>query len=121
MIALAHGSERAAFLVKTLTPLNIIDQPSSVAAVADTPAPIFPPGVTPRANAFSRQPRSYILPDRIAFVLYDIAGAVESTHVGNQIPQELNIGVDFADENSIAIDTNGNFFIVLADMFNERG
>lgn len=111
MIALAHGSERAAFLVKTLTPLNIIDQPSSVAAVADTPAPIFPPGVTPRANAFSRQPRSYILPDRIAFVLYDIAGAVESTHVGNQIPQELNIGVDFADENSIAIDTNGNLTI----------
>ena len=90
------GAERAAFIVRVLTPTNQSARPASVTAAgtALSPAIVFPtvPIAPATADSWRAAPKARLLPDKWTAVAMSGATTIQVT--GNAIPRPLNIGPD---------------------------
>lgn len=88
-LALLFGSPRAAWIAKQTKPLNW----DLIGDLTESSQLNFPVFDLTKTNAWSRAPRTDLLPDRFVVMLYQ-ANELVKEQVGNIIPDELIIGPD---------------------------
>lgn len=82
--------QRAAWVVISTKPLNWSDDPAGIAGAS---ALDFPVQGTTKTNAWSRAPRTNVMPDKFVVLLYEGANVVNEI-IGELIPDELFVGPD---------------------------
>lgn len=82
----SYSAERAAWIALQNEPTNLAQDPS-----ADDL--IFPDLTPPKADAWTKQPETRVMPDNFVIYAYDTQGNVISVQTNN-IPDELKIGID---------------------------
>ena len=95
-----YGPSRAAWVARQTKPQNWD------AGVTTSNALNFPQHGPFRPDAWSRAPRTHVLPDRFVVMLYE-GDAVTTEVVGNIIPDELIVGPDPLDPDSFKV-VDGN-------------
>jgi len=89
-LASLFGSQRAAWVAGSTKPRNWRNDLSGISAASQLQ---FPPHDLTKTNAWSRAPRTNVLPDKFVIMLYEGENIViEQT--GNVIPDELQVGPD---------------------------
>ena len=89
-LASLFGSPRAAWIVKETRPLNW-DDLEDLSEPAQLNFPVFD---LTKTSAWSKAPRTDLLPDRFVVMLYMANNTLVKEQVGNIIPDELIIGPD---------------------------
>jgi hypothetical protein len=95
-LASSFGSNRAAWIAKETKPSNWSDD---LGNITSTDGLVFPPHDLTSTNAWSRAPRTNVLPDRFVVMLYH-GDTISKEVVGELIPDELFVGPDPLDADS---------------------
>lgn len=85
-----YPPQRAAWIALSTKPTNWSD---NLAGIANADALAFPVHDMTKTNAWSRAPRTDVMPDKFVVLLYEGATKVKEI-VGTQIPDELFVGPD---------------------------
>ena len=92
-LTVLYPPQRAAWVVLSTKPTNWSDD---LAAIPDADALAFPVHDATKTNAWSRAPRTNVMPDKFVVILYQ-GGAIVNQVVGTLIPDELFVGPDPSD------------------------
>jgi len=99
------GSQRAAWVAARMKPTNWSVDLSGIPTEADL---IFPAQPVTRPGAWSRAPRTNVLPDKFVLLLYAPGAATAVEIPGPVIPDELVLGPDPLDAEGSFRTTDGN-------------
>jgi hypothetical protein len=88
-LVVLFGSQRSAWVIKQTKPVNW----SNITSVANESQLTFPVHVLTKTDAWTRAPRTNVMPDKFVVMLYEGRSIVKE-QVGNIIPDELFIGPD---------------------------
>jgi len=103
-LASLFGSQRAAWVALSTKPGNWSNDLSGISSASQLQ---FPPHDLTKTNAWSRAPRTNVLPDKFVVMLYEGKNIViEQT--GNVIPDELQMGPDPLDADNAFTNSNEN-------------
>ncbi len=91
----SYGQQRAAWIVRTLTPENF---------GSSTGPPVFP-AIQTKAQSWTTTPESHVLPDRFVVRLYRNGTYREIT--GNLVPDPLTVGFVLSQDNDAYIEQDG--------------
>jgi hypothetical protein len=89
-LTVLYPPQRAAWVVLSTKPTNWSDD---LAAIPDAEALTFPVHDVTKTNAWSRAPRTNVMPDKFVVILYQ-GTAIVNQVVGTLIPDELFVGPD---------------------------
>jgi hypothetical protein len=89
-ITVLYPPQRAAWIVVSTKPSNWSDD---LAGIPDAAALVFPPHDSTKTNAWSRAPRTHVMPDKFVVILYQ-GGTIINQIPGALIPDELFVGPD---------------------------
>lgn len=97
-LAMRCGTERAAWIVRTLVPTNLAQRPAeaTLPSMPLSPTPALPaPGPPPRGaeNAWRQAPKAQLMPDRWVAVLH-VAGQAPLVATGPDVSRPLAVGPD---------------------------
>ena len=92
-LTVLYPPQRAAWVVLSTKPTNWSDD---LAAIPDADALAFPVHDATKTNAWSRAPRTNVMPDKFVVILYQ-GDAIVNQVVGKLIPDELFVGPDPSD------------------------
>jgi hypothetical protein len=119
-LAERFGANRAAWVARCLTPLNLADQPAEpVSQDGPLSKPIIFPAPQTKTEPWTRAPLTRALPKRW-WVLGYKGGSLVTRGVGNPIPDELHVGPDPAApaeeirEEDLAIDAGMKWMVDFA-------
>ena len=89
-LVVTYPPQRAAWVVLQTKPTN---WSISLAGIADVNGLVFPTHDSTKTNAWSRAPRTNVMPDKFVVILYE-GGEIVNQVVGRIIPDELFVGPD---------------------------
>ena len=89
-LTVLYPPQRAAWVVLSSKPTNWSD---GLAAIPDADALSFPVHALTKTHAWSRAPRTNVMPDKFVVILYQ-GGSIVNQVVGTLIPDELFVGPD---------------------------
>jgi hypothetical protein len=89
-LASLFGSQRAAWIARKTKPLNWNDD---LSGIPDTDQLTYPQHDLTTSNAWSRQPRTNVMPDKFVVMLYE-GDVIVKEETGNIIRDELFVGPD---------------------------
>ena len=89
-LVVTYPPQRAAWVVLQTKPTN---WGPDLAGIADMDGLIFPKHDSTKTNAWSRAPRTNVMPDKFVVILYE-GGEIVDQVVGRIIPDELFVGPD---------------------------
>jgi hypothetical protein len=92
-LTVLYPPQRAAWVVLSTKPSNWSDD---LSAIPDAGALTFPAHDATKTNAWSRAPRTNVMPDKFVVILYQ-GDAIVNQIVGKLIPDELFVGPDPSD------------------------
>ncbi|MBL0136211.1 MAG: hypothetical protein IPP79_20665 [Chitinophagaceae bacterium] len=110
-LAAVFGPQRAAYIVKKLTPLKDKTGDIFIGKISQAPGKtkkqINFPEITPRTNLWNQPAVSNVMPDRFVFCLYKTEDASPEFHFGEIIPSPLQIGLDHSDDSELETTSDG--------------
>lgn len=113
-IAGSFGSQRAAWIAKETKPTNWSDD---LSGIGDHDQLSFPHHDLTKTDAWSRAPRTNVLPDRFVVIMYE-RDTIVKEQVGNIIPDELVVGPDPMESKDAFLKLEEEQKLVFGESFN---